>query len=46
MIDGIKANIERYFSENLFVHMTEIEVRCVFDAKSPDTCADWDMTAK
>lgn len=46
MIDGIKTNIERYFAQNLFVHMTEVEVRCVYDASSPDSCEDWDMTAK
>lgn len=46
MIDGIKSNIERYFAEQLFVHMTDVEVRCIYDAEAEDSCASWDMTDK
>ena len=46
MLDGVKANVERYFAEQLFVHMTEVEVRCVYDEKAADSCAGWDMTDK
>jgi len=26
--------------------MTDVEVRCVYDAEASDTCASWDMTDK
>ena len=46
MIDGIKANVDRYFAQQLYVHMTDVEVRCVYDPEAEDSCAGWDMTDK
>ena len=43
MIDGVKANIDRYNNLGLIVHMTRVEVRCEYVDKkiSPDTCKSW-----
>lgn len=41
MLDGVKENIKRYGDEQLYVHMTEVEVRCMYDPETEDTCREW-----
>lgn len=40
MIQGVRDNVARYFanSKALFVHMTDIQVRCEYDSANPGEC--------
>lgn len=42
MIDGVEANINRYKTLGLIVHLTRVEVRCEYEVVgSTDVCTSW-----